>query len=116
METKESCLHSKLPVVMKETFVFDFKDTLLVCSSETKSDQKNLQCFMWDVSDKKWTVFETPLDNGVYGFISAVQIPGKQVPITNTKVINVGSNTFGNPIFQKGLQNQPFSRIISVLG
>ena len=29
METKESCLHSKLPVVMRDTFVFDFKDTLL---------------------------------------------------------------------------------------
>ena len=25
--------------------------------------------------------------------------------ITITKVINVGSDTFGNPIFQKGLQN-----------
>ena len=32
------------------------------------------------------------------------------------KVINVGSDTFGNPIFPKGLQNQPFFRIISVLG
>ena len=77
VETTESCLHSKLPVVMKETFVFDFKDTLLVCSSETKSDQENLQCFIWDVSNKIWTEFETPSDNGVYGFISAVQIPGK---------------------------------------
>ena len=31
------------------------------------------------------------------------------------KVINVGSDTFGNPIFHEGLHNQPFSRIISVL-
>ena len=31
------------------------------------------------------------------------------------RVINLGSNTFGDPIFQKGLQNQPFSTIISVL-
>ena len=40
------------------------------------------------------------------------------VPIntTHSKVINVGSDTFGNPIFHEGLQNQPFSRIISVLG
>ena len=56
----------------------------LVCSSETKIDQENLQCFIWDVSNKEWTVFETPRDNGVYGFISAVQIPGKQVACTNT--------------------------------
>ena len=91
VETTESCLHSKLPVVMKETFVFDFKDTLLVCSSETKSDQENLQCFIWDVSNKEWTVFETPRDNGVYGFISAVRIPGKQVPCTNHR----GRNTRG---------------------
>ena len=33
-----------------------------------------------------------------------------------SKVINVGSDTFGNPIFHEGLQNQPFSRIISDLG
>ena len=77
VETKKSCLHSKLPVAMKETFVFDFKDTLLVCSSNTESDEENLQCFQWDVSIRKWTVFETPSDNGVYGFISAVRIPGK---------------------------------------
>ena len=91
LETKESCLHSKLPVVMKETFVFDFKDTLLVCSSETKSDIENLQCFIWDVSNKEWTVFETPRDNGVSGFISAVRIPGKQVTCTNHR----GRNTRG---------------------
>ena len=32
------------------------------------------------------------------------------------KVINLRSDTFGNPIFQMVLQNQPSSRIISVLG
>ena len=32
------------------------------------------------------------------------------------RVINLGSDTFGNPIFQKGLQNQPSSPIISILG
>ena len=30
-------------------------------------------------------------------------------------VINLESDTFGNPIFQKSLQNQPFSTIISIL-
>ena len=33
-----------------------------------------------------------------------------------SKVINLGSDTFGNPIFQKGLQNKPSSLTISVLG
>ena len=33
-----------------------------------------------------------------------------------SSVMRVGSDTFGDPIFQKGLQNQPFSWIISVLG
>ena len=36
---------------------------------------------------------------GVEGFV--VAITGKLF----IKVINVGSDTFGNPIFQKGLQN-----------
>ena len=31
-------------------------------------------------------------------------------------VMRVGSDTFGDPIYQKGLQNQPSSPIISVLG
>ena len=30
----------------------------------------------------------------------------REIPeVTQIKVINVGSDTFGNPIFQKGLQN-----------
>ena len=36
--------------------------------------------------------------------------------ITISRVMRVGSNTFGNPIFQKSLQYQPSSQIISVLG
>ena len=30
---------------------------------------------------------------------------GRSIYILEFKVINVGSDTFGNPIFQKGLQN-----------
>ena len=41
---------------------------------------------------------------------------GNTLPMIRIKNINIRSDTFGNPIFQKGLQNQPFSRIISVLG
>ena len=33
-----------------------------------------------------------------------------------TSVMRVGSDTFGDPIFQKGLQNYPSSGIMSVLG
>ena len=77
LKTKESCLHSTLPFPMKETFVFDFKDTLLVCSSETGKDKKNLQCFKWDVSTNNWAKFDTPVENGVFEFISTVGIPGK---------------------------------------
>ena len=79
LKTGESCLHSTLPFPMKETFVFDFKDTLLVCSSETKKDKFNLQCFKWDVSTSNWTNFDTlpTIENGVFEFISAVGIPGK---------------------------------------
>ena len=39
----------------------------------------------------------------------------KSTTMPKVKVIIVGSDTFGNPIFLEGLQNQPFSRIISVL-
>ena len=34
----------------------------------------------------------------------------------HNSVMRVGSDTFGDPIFQKGLQNKPSSLIISVLG
>ena len=86
VETTESCLHSKLPVVMKETFVFDFKNTLLVCSSETDNSSKFLQCYKWAVNDKKWEEFPTFPNNGVFGFISAVQIPGKLILTVTVKL------------------------------
>ena len=40
----------------------------------------------------------------------------KKKSIIITSVMRVGSDTFGDPIFQNGLQNQPSSQIISVLG
>ena len=33
-----------------------------------------------------------------------------------SRIMRVRNNTFGNPIFQNGLQNQPSSRIMSILG
>ena len=50
----------------------------------------------------------------LYPLYSASKVP--QTQTMQSKVINVQSDTFGNPIFHEGLQNQPFSRIISVLG
>jgi hypothetical protein len=41
-----------------------------------------------------------------------IQNPG----LLHSKVINLGSDTFGNPIFQKGLQNWPSFQIMSIPG
>ena len=86
VKTNKFCIHSTLPVPMKETFVFDFKNTLLVCSSETDNSSKFLQCYKWAVNDKKWEEFPTFPNNGVFGFISAVQIPGKLILTVTVKL------------------------------
>ena len=45
------------------------------------------------------------------------QIQKDQLPMNlQGSVMRIGSDTFGNPIFQNGLQNQPSSQIISILG
>ena len=76
METKKTCTHSILPTAMKETFIFDYKDTLLVCSANTEADEENLQCFKWE--DENWAPLIPNNDgnNGVYSWISAVRVPG----------------------------------------
>ena len=77
METKKSCTHYKnLPVAMKETFVFDYKDTLLVCSANTEDDEENLQCFKWEGEDWISLTPNNDENNGVYSWISAVRVPG----------------------------------------
>ena len=57
METKKTCLHSELPLAIREAFVYDYKDTILVCSATSGQNRKNLQCFEWDVSVNNWKVF-----------------------------------------------------------
>ena len=74
VDTNTTCLHSKLPVKMKESHAFECNDTLLVCSSYTEEDVKNLQCFNWNGTG--WNNFTTPESNGVYSFIDAVKMPG----------------------------------------
>ena len=44
METKKTCLHSELPRAIREAFVYDYKDTILVCSATSGQNKVNLQC------------------------------------------------------------------------
>ena len=82
METKKTCLHSELPLAIREPFVYDYKDTLLVCSATSGQNRKNLQCFEWDVSVNNWKVFpvtgfeNTDIDTDEGTFISSARIPG----------------------------------------
>ena len=68
-KTKQSCLHSNLPVAMKDPHIFEFNNTLLVCSS----DSTKFQCVIW--FEEKWTLFSTPEESGLINFISAVRVP-----------------------------------------
>ena len=88
METQTTCIHSTLPVAMKETYIYDYKETLLVCSARTKGDSRgNLKCFEWDASatpKPEWKAFSIPPpENGLNGltssspFISSARLPGK---------------------------------------
>ena len=83
METKKTCVHSELPVLLKEAFVYDYADTLLVCSASTNDDDNgNLKCYEWDAEAKYWKDFSKPMpsDNGVDpkdAFISSARLPGK---------------------------------------
>ena len=88
-----TCLHSTLPVAMKESHVFEYNDTLLVCSAFTEMDKNNLQCFIWDPSTTDWKNFTTPENNGIFGFISAVRMPGVGIWFITVAGTPTGSNT-----------------------
>ena len=47
LTSKESFLRSELPVPLKEAQVFEFDDTLLLCTSYTETKKAQLQCFKW---------------------------------------------------------------------
>ena len=79
METGKTCFHSELPRAIREVFVYDYKETLLVCSAESGQNSVNLQCFVWNVSANEWQVFPVtnPLvDNEDGTFISSARLPG----------------------------------------
>ena len=72
--TGKICPHSKLPVELFQGFVFEYEDTLLLCSKSTNEDKQNLQCYIWS-SLTGWEVFETPENNGIKSFMWGVQVP-----------------------------------------
>merc|ERR1712168_37287 len=73
-----SCLSSTLPAVLKESHVFEWNNTLLVCSSFSSISEANLNCFSWDEVNEDWIDFvpQAPDSNGISGFPASVQIPG----------------------------------------
>ena len=75
VDAQRTCLHSTLPVAIKESHVFEYNDTLLLCTIFTAEDSKNLQCFIWEPLTG-WENFTTPDSNGIFSFISAVRMPG----------------------------------------
>ena len=80
METGRTCFHSELPLAMRRAFVYDYKETILVCSATTGQNRVNLQCFVWDISTNDWKVFpvtgfeDDEIDGG--RFISSARLPG----------------------------------------
>ena len=82
METKKTCLHSELPLAIREPFVYDYKDTILVCSATSGKNKVNLQCFEWDATANVWKVFpvtgfeNTVIDTESGTFISSARLPG----------------------------------------
>ena len=59
---------------MKEVHAHEYNGMLLVCSTNTDTNTKNLQCYSWSGVDG-WELFDTPTDNGVFGFIASVKVP-----------------------------------------
>ena len=93
VDTQTTCLHSTLPVKLKESHVFEYNDSLLLCSSFTAEDMNNLQCFIWDPLTEGWKNFTTPESNGIFGFISAVRMPGVGIWFITVAGTPTGSNT-----------------------
>ena len=66
--SKRSCYRSELPVPMKEALVFEFHDSLLICTSFTKTNTHTLQCFIYmpkmsEMAKGDWMTFPTPVGN-----------------------------------------------------
>ena len=89
METMKTCLHSELPIAIREAFVYDYKDTILVCSATSGQNRKILQCFKWDISVNDWEEFpvkgleNTEIDTEDGTFISSARLPGNTLSCSN---------------------------------
>ena len=81
LDTKSICLHSELPVGMKEVHAYNYNGALLICTTFTLKTpasfgKKNLQCYSWSTANG-WEEFAVdPVTNGIFGFIHTVQVPG----------------------------------------
>ena len=64
--TGESCLHSKLPFDLKEAHIFEYMDTLLICSNFVPDISKTmLTCFLWDrLTGRVWSITRKPARGG----------------------------------------------------
>ena len=91
-----ACVHSTLPSTLKESHVYEFQDTLLMCSSfRSSSDRKRLKCYIWNATESAWQDFETPLlegANGIQGYIQSVEIPDVGIWFTSAK--NSGDSSY----------------------
>jgi len=92
VDAQRTCLHSTLPVAIKESHVFEYNDTLLLCTTFTAEDSKNLQCFIWEPLTG-WENFTTPDSNGIFSFMSAVRMPGVGIWFITIMGSPTGSNT-----------------------
>ena len=97
-------LQSAIPIARVE---FLDKISMKMCNVYSKTDyDENPTCFLEfhgsasSVQEQIELVKEIAIENK--GFIMWNLL---KLELLQNKVINVGSNTFGNPIFQKGLQN-----------
>ena len=84
-----ACNHSILPSTLKESHVYEYQDTLLVCSSfRSTSDETRLDCYIWNATESAWQDFDTPAKEGnvgIQGFIQSVKIPDVGIWFTSFK-------------------------------
>ena len=92
----------------------EVSDALLIQSQYWKGSQNIVELFQyWSLNHLCFSAHSTFVSQHPPPLLRKVQ--KIQLCYFNSSVMRVRSNTFGDPIFQKGLQNQPSSPIMSVL-
>lgn len=86
LDTKSLCYHSTLPVQMKEVHAYELNGKLMVCSTFTSSSSKKLQCFTWSGANGWEALPVDPVNNGIFGFIYSVRVPGVGIWFQDNKV------------------------------